>query len=375
MSGRAAITAAWLLVVVAIAGCGAEEEAAVISRPPVSVAPVEARNLVERILVTGELIAVNEASVAAEVEGRVTAILVDEGSAVEAGATVFEIDTERRQLEVADARALVEEARAHLEQQERETGRWRSLHASKTTSQSKLDAAESELSLARARLSSSRARLGLAERAFRNAGVTAPFSGVVARRYASEGEYIKSGAALFDLVSYDPIDVEFRVAERDSGRIELGQLLDVRVAPFPDEVFHARVSMISPRIDPRSRTLRIKARIENCETRLRPGLFARADLGVSERQAVPMVPEGAILQRSDGSVAFRMLGPDRVERVVLEIGTIRDGYVEIARGLAVDDVIVVRGHAQLVDGSSVDLRTLAGEPAVATAPTDAKAPQ
>jgi membrane fusion protein (multidrug efflux system) len=205
--------------------------------------------------------------------------------------------------------------------------------------------------------------------------VKAPFAGIVARRYASEGEYIQAGAGLFDLVSYDPIEVEFRVTERDSGRIELGQTLDVRVAPFPDEVFHARVSMISPRIDPRSRTLRIKARIENTETRLRPGLFARADLGVSERMAVPMVPEGAILQRSDGSIAFRMQGPDRVARVVLETGTIRDGWVEVVSGLAVGDLIVVRGQAQLVDGSQVDVRTKTGEPAVAAASAAVEPPK
>jgi membrane fusion protein (multidrug efflux system) len=148
-------------------------------------------------------------------------------------------------------------------------------------------------------------------------------------------------------------------------------MLGVRVAPFPDEVFHARVSMISPRIDPRSRTLRIKARIENCETRLRPGLFARADLGVSEREAVPMVPESAILQRADGSIAFRMVKPDQVERVVLDTGTIRDGFVEILGGLAVDDMIVVRGHARLVNGARVDVRTKTGDPVVASAPDDA----
>jgi membrane fusion protein (multidrug efflux system) len=358
-----------LLFAAASAGCGAGEEPAAISRPPVAVAPVEARRLVERILVTGQLIAVNEASVAAEVEGRITSILVDEGSAVEKGETVFEIDTERRKLELDDARAQVEEARANLDQQGRETKRWRSLRASNTASQAKLDAAESALRLARSRLSSARARLGLAERALRNASVAAPFSGTVARRYASEGEYIQSGADLFHLVSFDPIEVEFHVTERDSGRIALGQVLDVRVAPFPDEVFHARVSMISPQIDPRSRTLRIKARLENCESRLRPGLFARADLGVSERQAVPMVPETAILQRSDGSVVFRMVGPDQVERVVLETGTIRDGYVEVVSGLDVGALIVVRGQAQLVDGSVVDVRTRADESAVAAAPS------
>jgi membrane fusion protein (multidrug efflux system) len=207
--------------------------------------------------------------------------------------------------------------------------------------------------------------LGLAERALRNASVVAPFAGIIARRHASEGEFISPGTDLFDLVSRDPVEVEFRVTERDSGRIELGQNLEVRVAPFPGEVFPALVTMISPQIDPRSRTLRVKARVEDERQRLRPGLFARADLGVSERAAVPMIPESAILQRSDGSVVFRMVGTDRVERVLLTTGIIRDGYVEVVEGLAEGDVIVVRGHARLVDGSPVEVRTRTGEPAVA----------
>jgi RND family efflux transporter MFP subunit len=375
MSVRVRRTILPLLSLLALAACGGGDEAVEISRPPVAIVPVEARDVVDRILVTGELIAVNEASVAAEVDGRVTSILVEEGSAVEKGDSVVEIDTERRQLELEDARAQVEEARAHLDQEERETKRWRQLHASKTASQSQLDAAEAELRLARSRLAASRARLGLAERALRNATVAAPFSGIVSRRHASEGEFIKPGTDLFDLVSIDPIEIEFRVTERDSGRVELGQWLDVSVAPFPEQVFRAQVTMVSPQIDPSSRTLRVKARVEDDERRLRPGLFARADLGLSERAAVPMVPESAVLQRSDGSIVFRMVGTDRVERVLLTTGTIRDGYVEVVAGLAVGDLIVVRGHARLVDGSRVDVRTPPKGTAVTTARREERAPE
>jgi len=355
------------LLALAVAGCEKGNGPPVISRPPVAVATVEAQRVVDRIFVTGELLAVNEASVAAEVDGRVTSILVEEGAGVEKGETVFEIDRERRQLELLNARAGRDEALARSEQQERESERIRRLHASNSASEARLDAAESELRLARSRLAAARAGLGLAERALRNASVTAPFSGIVARRHVSEGEFIKPGAELFDLVSMNPIEVEFRVPERDSSRIELGQPLEVRVAPLPDEVCSATVTMISPRIDPRSRTLRIKARIENRDGRLRPGLFARADLGLNERAAVPMIPESAILQRADGSVAFRLTANDRVERVVLTTGVFRDGYVEIVRGVEIGDVVVVRGHARLVDGSPVDVRTPTGEPAVTSA--------
>jgi membrane fusion protein (multidrug efflux system) len=359
-----------LAAVSVVAACGEEAGNRVISRPPVAVAPVEAHRVVDRILVTGELLAVNEASVAAEVDGRVTAIIAKEGAAVDAGEIVFEIDRERRQLELQDARARVEEARARYEEQENDTRRIRRLHASQTASDAQLDGAEAER-LARSQLSAARAGLGLAERAYRKASVTAPFAGVVAQRHVSEGEFVTPGTELFDLVSTDPVEVEFHVAERDSARVRIDQPLDVRVASYPDEVFPATVTMISPRIEPRSRTLRVKARLENREGKLRPGLFARADLGLSERSGVPMIPEGALLQRADGSVAYRLVDGDRVERVVLTTGVIRDGLVEVVQGIDVGDVVVVRGHARLVDGAPVDVRTSTGEPAVAASASGA----
>jgi membrane fusion protein (multidrug efflux system) len=355
---------AFLLAV--LSGCGEKAEQRSVAPPPVAVAVVEAQRVVDNIRETGELLAVNEASVAAEVAGRVTAILVTEGAAVEQGHIVFEIDRERRELELNNARARVEEARANVAQQEREARRLRQLHSSGTASQAELDRAETGLRLARSQLAAAQAALGLAERALRDASVAAPFSGFVARRHVSEGEFVTRGRELFELVSLDPIEIEFSLPERDSSRIAIGQKAEVRVAPFPDEVFTATVTVISPKIDPRSRTLRVKAAIANRDGRLRPGLFARADLGVSERAAVPMVPEGAVLQRADGSVVYRLDGANRVDRVLLTTGIFRDGYVEVLDGLQIGDVVVVRGQARLIDGAVVDVRDRGMAPALAT---------
>jgi len=122
-----------------------------------------------------------------------------------------------------------------------------------------------------------------------------------------------------DLVALDPIEVEFHVAERDSARVSQNQQVLVSVDPYPDELFGATVTMISPIIDPKTRTLRVLARLENPEGRLRPGLFARADLGVETRRGVTMVPEEAILQRADGSVVFRLRDGNHVQRVPVDV--------------------------------------------------------
>jgi membrane fusion protein (multidrug efflux system) len=154
----------------------------------------------------------------------------------------------------------------------------------------------------------------------------------------------------------------------------MGQTVEVRVAPFPDESFGATVTFVSPTIDPRTRTLRMKAQLENQEGRLRPGLFARVDLGVSMREGIAMVLEEAILQRADGAVLFRADPKNRVKRLVVETGVHHQGYVEIVRGVVPGDLIVSRGQERLFDGQLVVPRnadgTLVGQrvPDVSEAP-------
>ena len=351
-----------------LAACRADDDAGVIAAPPVTVTPVTVMDVVDRIEATGELIARDQAKIAAEVAGRITEILADEGSAVEAGDTVLEIDPERRELELDKVRARMLETQAELREKERDAERVRKLHKRQVASRAQMDQAATDLELARARLKAAQAQLGVEERALRDASVSAPFAGLIAQRLISVGEFVSTGQLLFELVALNPIDVEFHLPEIDSSRVEVGQLVEVRVAPYPEEVFHARVGVVSPTIDPRTRTLRVKAALENCDSRLRPGLFARVDLGVSRRSGVRMIPEEAILRRADGAVVFRLVEDNRVERKIIETGRHRDGKVEVLDGLADDSQVVVRGHTRLVDGALVAVRDVDGTPVVSSPP-------
>lgn len=339
------------------AGCGEPAStgpATSADLPLVVVEPVVALDFTERILATGELAARNHADVAAEVDGRVTQLWIEEGAAVAEGAAVLEIDPVRRQLELEAAKARVSEWRAATDEAGREVRRRRELRRSDISSTSAVEKAETELRLAQSRLAAARAQFGVAQRALSEATVRAPFSGRIVERKISLGEYVQVGSPLFELVSLDPIEVVFSIAEVDSGRVQIGQRVGVTVAPYPDEEFEAVVDVVSPTIDPRTRTLRVKARIDNSQRRLRPGLFARADLGVAERIGVPIIPDLAVLQRTDGAVVF-IFDPatQRVERRRVEIGGFQEGKIEVAKGLRPGELVLTRGHQNLVDGVAV----------------------
>jgi len=360
--------------------CGGDvqENEASPARPAV-VTPVALRSFEEQIEASGELLAKHRADVAAQVAGEITEILADEGSAVAETDIVLEIDPERRHLDLELARAGVGEAQAAVSEAEREVTRVTALRGSRVMSESQLDTAKTNLETAQARLRAARAQLGTAERAVRDASVRARFAGLISRRWVSRGEFVVAGQKLFELVSLDPIEVEFHLPEGDAGRVHLGDPIRVQVAPYPEEVFQATVEVISPTIDPRTRTLRVKALLANPDGRLQPGLFARAQLGVAKREDVLMVPEEAVLQRADGSVVFRVAEGNRVERRVVRIGVTRSGWIEIREGLAAGDSVVQRGHSDLIDGSLIvprnpdGTRASPGETPTAMASADAPA--
>jgi membrane fusion protein (multidrug efflux system) len=357
------------LALLALLACSGDSKEKAVSAPPVTVTEVVAVDVEDRIEATGELVSPSHATIAAEIGGRITALYLDEGSPAAKGTRVIEIDPERRNLEVKAARAGDAEARAALIEQKRAAERTRRLFGSNVASQAQVDSADTALELARSRADAAAARLGEAERAQRDAEVAAPFDGLVAQRWVSIGEFVQPGTRLFELVALDPLEVEFRVAEVDSSRVAVGQEIGVRVAPFPDEVFAARVTVVSPTIDPATRTLRVKGQLANPEGLLRPGLFARADLGIARREGVLMVPEEAVLQRADGKVVFRLNGEGKVERRVVSIGQQKEGRLEVLSGLEARDKIVVRGHTALVDGAVVSVRATDGgvlEPDIAS---------
>ena len=355
----------------ASAACS-EPPAPPVAAPSVAVASVTITDLLEEIDATGQLLARNHAKIAAEVGGRITQIVVEEGLPVDAGGVVLLIDPEARELDLKSARAGLNEARANQSEARSEAKRVRRLHGKAMASQAQRDSAETALRRANSGVEAAEAAFGTAERALREASVAAPFAGLVAERLVSPGEYVQPGQALFELVALDPIEVEFRLPEVDSGRVAIGNSVAVRVAPWPDEEFDATVTFVAPTIDPRTRTLRVKGTIQNTDGRLRPGLFAHADLGVAMLEDVTLVPEEAVLHRADGSVVY-LLDGDRATRKRVETGRHRGGMVVILGGMPAGTQVLTRGHTTLPDGVRVTVRRPDGSiatPAVAGAPGD-----
>jgi membrane fusion protein (multidrug efflux system) len=354
-------------ILLCLTGCGTEEIEVQELLPSVSIFRVEAMTLNEEIQASGDLQARFHTMVAAEVAGRITELSIDEGGSVTAGAIVIKIDPARHELDLAAAEARLSQARANRRKERSQAARIRELRSQSVSSVRQLEEAENALALARAAVHAEEAAVGVARRAVNDSSVAAPFEGLVARRAVELGEFVQSGTELFELVSLDLLEAVFSLTELDTERVRAGQRVAISVGAFPNRTFEGVVSFVAPTVDPETRTLRIKAEVDNAEALLRPGLFARVNLGVARRENVMMVPEESLLQRAGGASLYRLIDEDRVERVTVETGATEKNMVEVRGNLRPGDRIVRRGHGGLADGMVVVVQGATRAPVAVTA--------
>ncbi|HSH42781.1 MAG TPA: efflux RND transporter periplasmic adaptor subunit, partial [Arenicellales bacterium] len=214
-----------------------------------------------------------------------------------------------------------------------------------------------------ARLESARAAEQLSQARLDKTDVAAPFAGILGLRRVSPGDYVTPGQDLVNLEDIDPIKVDFRIPERFLSSLAAGQTIRVRVDAFPDRAFDGEVYAIDPQIDPGGRSIAIRARIDNADRVLRPGLFARVRLIVAERPESLVVPEQAIVPRGEQRYVFRVVD-DQAVLTEVRLGQRQAGDVEVLDGLDDGDIVVTAGQLKIRDGSAVtvlDAETAAGD--------------
>ena len=176
-------------------------------------------------------------------------------------------------------------AKASLEWAEAEFNRMRSLLEQKVVSQSEFDQRRTQVEAARQQyqvaqnsaqqsyrlLEAARARVALARKAVADTGVRAPFTGVVAERAVSVGDYVTRGTRVATVVSVDPLRVELTIPEQSVSLVKEGQPVRLTVDAYPGQEFVARVRFVSPALRADQRSLMVEAVVPNSDGRLKPG--------------------------------------------------------------------------------------------------------
>lgn len=341
--------AVWALVILIVAGAGAgylwqlppagKEERA---RPPARVnvlEPATAR-IRDQVEAVGTLRAQRAADVVSEVDGRIQSLPVAEGQRVTAGEVLVTLDDRQARADLAVAQAQLEDARAKLQRAQR-------LRSSNSISQADLDELQTALSVAEARISLYRTQLD-------NTRIVAPFAGKVGLRTLTVGTYVKAGDRITTLDSDGRMELVFAVPERWLGALRAGLAVEARSDAFPEKVFSGRVDRLDSRVDPVSRSLQVRALVDNPKGELRPGQFMHVRLVLREREGLTL-PEQAILTQGNDRFVFVVDADGKARRTLLDLGQREAGRVEVVSGLASDARVVVNGQARLRDGDAVQI--------------------
>ncbi|MEO1091522.1 MAG: efflux RND transporter periplasmic adaptor subunit [Pseudomonadota bacterium] len=309
-------------------------------RPPaiaVTVATVVSEPLSQRIEAVGTTRARQAIEVVAVASGRIQVINFEPGTVIEAGAVLVELDDDLERADLDEARALLRETELGL-------ARARTLRSSAAVTQARIDELE-------AQQASGQARVERAVRRLADRQVRAPFTGIVGLRRADVGARVDDETVITTLDDLAAVEIAFQVPERFYGQVRLGQAVRASSAAFPERRFDGRIATLDSRIDRTTRSFAVRALLPNPDFVLPAGMFMHLEVVLATRTVV-VVPESAVVVAGDEVFVFTVDDGRAVRRDVT-LGQREIGIVEVVRGLASGDVVVVRGASRLADGVPV----------------------
>lgn len=360
------ITAAALGIAACQKGAAEEQDgeapaATVVGRENVAVAAND--EIRSGPVVSGALTAEREGEIRAQVGGPVLQVFVEQGERVRAGQQMARIDDAALRDAFLSARSGMTAARSAYDLAEREGERAARLLEAGAIAERDVEGARSALDAARSRLADARARLTLAQEQLDDAHVRAPFDGVVAQRQVSAGDIVSPGAAMFTVIDPGSMQLEASVPADQLSSVRQGSPVTFSVRGYADRSFTGRVTRVSPAADPVTRQVRIIVSIPNTGRALVAGLFAEGRV-TSESHMGTVVPAAALDQRGVAPVVVRVKN-GAVERVPVEIGLTdpTTERVEILRGIAAGDTVLVGAATALSAGTRVRVSDPADAPA------------
>ncbi len=293
-----------------------------------------------------------------EVNGVIKAISFKEGEVVEAGEIIAVLDDHDAQLriEYAQSKLAAAEAQAkviskRLEMQER-------LYQLGAIIKPKLEEAQAEFAQAKAQVDTALKEVALAQAEWGKTSLRAPVGGVIGSLEVNPGEYVTPQTTLGVLADVSSVLVELGVIERDIEKVKLGQKAKITVDAFQGSEFEGTIEQMTPVIEGKSRTLTAKVRVPNEKGALLPGMFARAEITVFEKEDAMVVPTTA-LQDLDGDGTFEAVFTVTAEQTVhvtpIRLGYLTTDYAEITDGLTEDEQVVTETRGKLKEGAKVVL--------------------
>jgi len=322
---------------------GAATAQAAKAGPPqaVIVAPVAAGTVADRVEALGTASANESVLITANVTEKVQSVHFDDGQQVATGDVLVV-------LEQAEEQANLAQAQAQLAERELALKRLLKLEQSRLTAPDLIDSTRSEVAQARASIKAIQARID-------DRTVRAPFAGKVGLRHISVGALVEVADPIVTLDDTQVIKLDFTVPAVFLAELHTGMPIEARARALGEQVHQGEVASIDSRVDPVTRSVRVRALLPNPDGQIVPGVLMRVDLLRNRREAL-VIPEAALLPEGDRQfvlVRVQRDGGDAVARRPVEIGARLAGRVEVTSGLAAGEQVVTHGAIKAKPGSAV----------------------
>ena len=198
-----------------------------------------------------------------------------------------------------------------------------------------------------------------ARRLFLGVPIVSPIAGRVIDKPIEAGSIVSARQPLLTVADLNTLIIRSAVPELLLRRLTLGQKLRVRVDAYPDREFSGAISLISPQVDPATRTCAIEVRVADATGRLKPGMFAAVEVVTERRENALAVPADAIIVRADGQRLVFVVQDSVAHPRTVTTGLAARTRTEISTGLHAGDRVVVMGQDFLKDGSPVKVQRAA----------------
>lgn len=314
---------------------------------PVEVVAAKRGEMLARYTGTATLEAEADADVIARAGGEVLRVLVEEGDQVKEGQLLAVLDGRQLRLEAAQARAQFAKA-------ERDYHRQVELHDKGLVSAGAFEGLKFDLENLRATYQLTELQLSYTE-------IRAPFAGLVAARFVKVGQNVPQGTKTFRITDPTPLKASVFVPERELAHLATGQTAVALIDALGGRTFPARVTLVSPAIDPATATFKVTLELEDKQGLLKPGMFARVGIVFERREAALQVPRVALIEADGTSSVFVVADGKAVHRAVTT-GLVDGGNIEVTTGVADGEPVVIVGQTGLKDGNAVRVVSLETKP-------------
>jgi len=320
----------------------------------VRIATAEKKKIQPYLETTGTLKADEEVAVSSEVDGIVRQIRVDEGSPVNKGTLLVEINEIDYILDWKRSEAALKQAEANLANAKAEYKRKNTLYQEELITRQQFDDITTKIALAEAEIDRAKATLSISKEKLTRTKVYSPLNGAVKEKRVSVGDYVRNGTPLLQLITINPLKLNFTISEKDAASIKIGQEVAFSVDSYADKQFKGRVSLLYPNVEEKTRTLQAEALVPNADHLLKPGYFARTLIYTAAPREVVLAPITALLY-DNAVIRIFVVDGDKARERVIKIGGKYGEFVEVLEGLKEMEQIVVIGQNNLSEGVKVNV--------------------